>query len=94
MTLTDIALRINEHLQRFAADPAIAQRECTDRKGNSYTYSIYWNTHAWRGGSRVMVKYVSYQGTSSLTREQAIKYLKWLDDGNVGRHFEVERGLP
>lgn len=91
MTLTDIALRIQAHLRRFAADPAIADREWTDGQGQVRKTALYWSPNAYRGGSRCMVRYVAYQLTSSLTREEAERYLAWLDAGNVGRHYEALR---
>lgn len=84
LTLTEIASRINHHLRRFEADPAI----------NSYRLRSgkpYYRAGAYRAGRRVGVRYISYQGSSNLTREQAERYLKKLDGGFVGRHFEALR---
>lgn len=80
MKLTEIANRISVHLARFEAD----------KKINKLTNgtSPYYHSHAYRGGKFVCVRYVLYQCTSSLTREQALAYLAWLDDGNVGKHFK------
>ena len=47
---------------------------------------------AWWAGNRVFVRYVIYQGESSLTKEQAAAYLQWLDAGNRGEHFEQANG--
>lgn len=89
MKLADIALRIREHLRRFADDPAIARRLYTGPDGKERVQTLYWATHAWRGGSRIKVKYVSYQGEISLTKAEAIQYLEWLDAGNVGTHWRA-----
>jgi len=37
-------------------------------------------------------EYVSYQGRFALKREQAEAYLSWLDEGNVGKHWDCEQG--
>jgi len=46
-----------------------------------------------RGGDRhrVWVIYITYQGGSHLSIAEAMKYLVWLNNGNVGRHFEALR---
>lgn len=75
----EIAERISSYLRQFNADPSV------NHKG------AYYNPGAWVGGNRVMVMYVSFQGTSSLTRDEALAYLAWLDDGGVGRHYEAQR---
>jgi hypothetical protein len=38
-----------------------------------------------------MVKYVDFQGDTSLTRERAERYLEWLDAGNVGTVWQSWR---
>lgn len=42
-----------------------------------------------RGNGRVQITYISYQGESLLTIEEAERYLAWLDKGYIGRHFEA-----
>ena len=81
----EIARRISVHLRRFELDPKI------NAKDPNYGTRPYYHTHAWHGGPWVMVQYVSYQGSSSLTKDGALAYLAWLDAGNVGRHYEFER---
>ncbi len=85
MTLTETACRIREHLKRIEADPNL-NPERSDRRGK-----LFWNAGAGRSGSRAYVRYVSYQGTTYLTRVEAEAYLKKLDEGFVGRHFEALR---
>lgn len=34
------------------------------------------------------------EGDDKLTRQNAEKYLAWLDAGNIGKHFDLERPLP
>ncbi len=84
LKLTEIADRITAHLKRFERDPVI-------NKLNKWDAKPYYNAHAWRGGAYVRIRYVSYRGTTSLRRAEAIAYLEWLDAGNVGRHFEFQR---
>jgi len=91
-TLTEIARAIYEHLQRFAADPKLNQTEWVDGNGQKRSTTLYWHPYAGRGGSRVSVRYVSFQGTTTLTRAEAEAYLTWLDAGNVGRHWDQQRG--
>jgi len=83
--LKEIAERINAHIKRFEADPII---NAGDRK---YKSRPYYHAHVHERGNRVFVQYVSYQGPTSLSKERALAYLQWLDNGNVGRHFEAEK---
>lgn len=89
LRLDEIAKRIDRHLQRFADNPTIATKTWVDGQGVTRELTCYWQPIAARGGARVMVKYVSYQYASSLTRAQATAYLAWLDAGNVGTHYYV-----
>jgi len=81
MKLKEIAAKILEHLERFEHDPKINDR------GSSI--SPYWNVNAWAAGSKVGVKYVSFQCEHFLTKAEALEYLQWLDSGKVGKHFSV-----
>jgi hypothetical protein len=83
MKLEEIADRINEHLKRFEADSVI-----NAPNPNSKSCPFY-QAAAIRNGRYVAVKYVSYQHTSNLTRDEAEKYLAWLDAGNVGKHNQA-----
>jgi hypothetical protein len=47
----------------------------------------YWRSAAWSSGKYVYVCYVGFQGTAHLTKEQALKYLAWLQAGGVGKHY-------
>lgn len=85
MKLTEIAARINAHLRRFEKDPTI------NKLDPKYRTRPYWSAGAWRAGSRVAVIYVSYQGSRTLTKAEALRYLEALDSGFVGRHYELER---
>ncbi len=88
MTLTETAARISAHLKRFEADDGINRSK---RQGAYLGTKPYYGAGAIRSGRFVGVKYVSYQGRYNLKRDEAEAYLAWLDDGNVGRHFEFQR---
>lgn len=75
--------RINEHLKRF-------EREEDEKIGGS-TRGSYYNAGAGANGRYINVCYISYQGSTNLTRTDAERYLAWLDSGKVGRHFEAFR---
>lgn len=86
MTFTkDIAARIDAHLRRFEADKVINTLHV-----ESKTHRFY-HAGAWANAGWVNVRYVSYQGVTSLKKADAEKYLAWLDAGNVGRHWEALR---
>jgi hypothetical protein len=82
MSLCEIATRIGEHLCRFERDPKI------NRRDPEYHTSRFYMAGAGRAGRYVSVTYIGYQGSLSLSRDQAAAYLAWLDAGHVGTHFE------
>jgi hypothetical protein len=83
MRVYDIAKKIRAHLQRFEADPIIN----AENKPGGLT--PYFHANAWDAGRYVAVRYVSFQGTTHLSKADAERYLAWLDAGNVGKHYEV-----
>lgn len=83
MTLTEIAEQIHNHLKRFESS---SKHNPVDK---TYHTRPFFHSHAYRAGRFVSVQYVSYQGSSSLTKKQAIDYLYWLDAGNVGTHYRL-----
>lgn len=96
-TLEALAKRISEHLRRFERDPKINVRRRYDRETGTWRKDPngtgdYYMANAYSNGRRISVVYVSYQGGSKLTRDEAVAYLAWLDAGNVGKHFKMERG--
>jgi len=88
-SMEEIGSRINAHLKRFEKDKAINKNSQADGRG----LSDYYCASAGRAGRFVCVTYITYQGHSSLTRAQAEAYLKWLDAGNAGKHFEALRSF-
>lgn len=87
MKLAEIAARISAHLKRFEADPVINR----PRDGKEGGVRPYWMAGSWSSGRYVGVRYVSYQGASHLTKQEALDYLEWLDAGNVGTQFHMRR---
>jgi hypothetical protein len=84
--MRELARRIDAHLKRFEADPAI------NVKGSLYGTRRFYGAHcSYYRGNRISVSYVAYQGTSSMTKMEAKTYLEMLDAGFVGRHFEALR---
>jgi hypothetical protein len=87
-SLTELAARIDAHLKRLEADATVNRYgDERDTRGLRPFYSA----GAYPGGRFVMVAYVSYQGASSLTRDEAIRYLEYLADGGTARHWSVLR---
>lgn len=91
MTTIEIATCIRVRLRYFENDPQInPPRYFTDGpyKGESCG-KAYYKAGAWASGRFVYVSYVNYQGYAHLTKAEAVRYLEWLDAGNVGRHYEA-----
>ena len=82
MTLKEIAGQITVYLKKFEADPAI-----NTVYGKAMSTHKYWHAFASSSGRYVYVQYIGYQGNSHLTKEQALKYLAWLQAGGVGKHY-------
>jgi len=80
MKLNEIAKRITEHLKRFESDPVINPVGTGLRR-------VYYNAYASDAGSKIRIKYVSYQGGTCLSKSDALEYLAWLDAGNIGTHY-------
>jgi hypothetical protein len=87
LKLADIASRISAHLKRFENDPVIN----AERLNGGMRTTPYYHAGAYSAGRYVCVGYISYQGTRTLTKDEAIAYLAWLDAGNVGEHFAAAR---
>jgi hypothetical protein len=83
--LQKLAARIHAHLERFESDPAIN----TTTTG---TLRCFYMAGCSTSGRFIYVRYISYQGSTALSKAEAETYVAWLDAGNVGRHFEAFRG--
>ena len=91
--LADLAAAISKHLERFENDPVINATPPAVN-GNMRLPPYFRASANYPGGSYVQVMYISFQGWQMLKRDEAIRYLAWLDKGNVGRHYEALRGDP
>lgn len=85
LKLREISEKILTYLRSFENNPSINKvRENYPMKTRDY-----FCTNSWAGKKYVYVKYISYQGAAGLNKQQAIEYLKWLDNGNVGTHYKA-----
>lgn len=84
----EVAEKINEYLHRFEHNPEINFRRRYDPSGTG-AYFCAQATHT--GNGRVLVRYVDYQGSTTMSLAEAEAYLAWLDAGNVGTHYEQQR---
>lgn len=84
MKLEELAKRIRAHLLRFEADKTINVARDSGLRP-------YYHPYASRAGSYVRVTYVTFQGGTTLTKDEAQAYLDWLDAGNVGTHWRAQR---
>ena len=94
-----IAQKINAHLQRIEHDKALNPGERFDKDQKTWVpdemgVRSYYGARSRGDRHRVWIIYVTYQGGSYVSIEDAEKYLAWLDAGNVGRHFEALRDKP
>lgn len=87
MNLTATAGAIRQHLKRIEDDDELNPLPV---EGGGRRF---WHTDAHRSGSYVRVQYISYEGSMTINRETAERYLKWLEAGNVGSHFTMQRDL-
>jgi hypothetical protein len=83
MNLDEIARRISAHLRRFETDPNINARH------RKYGTTPYYHASAVKHGRYVKIKYVLYQSGFSVPKDEAVKYLEWLDAGGIGQHFSM-----
>lgn len=89
--MAEIAAEIDAILKRYEADKARNTIKWTDRNGVERTNNHFYCAGAHASGRFVYVTYVSYQGTTALTRERAERYLAWLKAGGYGSHWAGER---
>lgn len=82
LPLKEIVQRIGDHLRRLEADK---QYNKVDPRYK--TRRLYY-AGAGVYGAKVGITYVTYQGRSLVTREEALSYLAALDGGFKGTHHE------
>jgi hypothetical protein len=92
----DLGARINVHLSRFERDPAINPGKRYDKETKAYVpdergIRDYYGAKARGARHRVLVVYVVYQDSHYLSIEEALKYLVWLNAGNIGTHYEITK---
>ncbi len=85
MRLTETAARISAHLKDFEADADINKVHPASQS------RPYYYASAIRLGRFVGVQYISYQGRTNITRQEAEAYLAALDAGFVGTHWAAAR---
>lgn len=86
MTMDEIATLIRAHLKRIEDDPKHNKRIGA---ASGMRLARYWHSGAGASGRFIYVCYVSYRGSTHLTRDEALIYLAWLDKGHVGRHWQA-----
>jgi hypothetical protein len=84
--MRDLAKRINAHLVRFEGDPKINKPIKPGSELHPYYHASAW----YPGGGYVSISYVNYQGFSSVKRVVAEEYLRLLDEGYVGKHYNIK----
>lgn len=84
----EIGERIDAHLKRFEADPKIN----IDLSEHGTGLHTYYRAGAAGSRARVYISYVAYQGHTALKKPEAYEYLRWLDAGNVGKHWKALHG--
>ena len=85
MKLKEIAARIDAHLKRFEADPAINKIIVHWEM----RLSTYFLAGCAANGGWISICYVSYQGSTCIRGKEALAYLAWLDAGNIGQHYAM-----
>lgn len=86
LTCKQIADRINIYLKKFEKDPII------NKVDEKYQTRRYYFSSAW-GTTKVNIRYVNYQYTFKLSKEEGLRYLEWLDKGNIGEHYLLEKSI-
>ena len=96
-TARELAESIGVRLRRIEAEDRAARREAYGSETERITDADTKPGHFYSAGAvalhggGVQVVYVSYQGGTRLTREDAVRYLRYLRDGGRGSHFEAFR---
>jgi hypothetical protein len=85
MKLAEIADRLHSHFKRWESSQKL------NPLSKEYGTRRYFHPGAWARGSRVFVRYVSYQCDHSIKKSDAEAYLAWIEAGNVGTVWEWER---
>ena len=95
MKMGEIAKCIDAHLKRMEADKTInveTSRDPYTPKGQGLR-RFFGAQARYYGGRKLAITYISYQGSSYLTKTEANAYLAALNRGSTDRHHEVLREL-
>jgi hypothetical protein len=85
MKLSEIAEKIGVYLKRFEKNPKI------NKLNTKYKTHPYFHANVRQAGNKVAITYVSYQGSAKIDKKEALRYLAWLDAGNVGDHRDCRK---
>lgn len=89
VTATEVAQRITAHFRRWVRDG-----KTSSDPYQTDTVTMSDSAHAFVAGGRIGVRYISYHDPSYLTKDEARHYLSRLNEGYVGRHYELFREHP
>lgn len=81
MRLTTIARKITSHLAQLAGDEEFRSKR--------QDYNRFIHPAARRASSRIAVRYRPHLPETTFSKDEAIAYLRWLDDGGKGTIFEM-----
>lgn len=87
--MKELATRIDAHLKRFEKNPVINAERFYVHPGTGEKTSSghpYYRAGAVASGRWIYVTYIAYQEHPHISKDEAIKYLAWLDASNVGRY--------
>jgi len=92
LSMAELAEWIHLHLKAMENDPKINTR-APDRIPGVKGLQRLWHSSAYYAGRgpKIQVTYISFQGSSTLSREEAEIYLAYLESGKTGRHYEALR---
>ncbi len=81
--LKEIADHIHRHLKRFENSTKI------NATNPIHNVKPYYGAAAVAHCGYIYIKYILYQSDWKLGRVEAEQYLKWLNEGNIGKHFDA-----
>ena len=73
LKLKEIAAKIAAHLKEWEADPVINARD------PKYGVRKYYCANSWAAGSKIGLRYISYQGQRFISKNEALEYLDWIE---------------
>lgn len=86
--LADLAEKIDAYLKKWEADKVGVN------KADSGGHRKFYCANACAMGNRIAIKYVSFQGSSRLSRGEAERFLARLDGGYIGSHHGLDLSAP